>query len=167
MAEKKVRAISFVETVRSLEKHVYKGQFMASDGQVQEYMDICAMIMDNPEQWKLYFERRVGKLGIVGSGRSGAFLVGLLGRGMWYNQGKKYGLEWNGTIYPKGTQVALVDDIWVTGGTMFRLAEEAKKKGLLVRKIVVAWPWLYVNETSAERLNEVADAARVSRASDR
>ena len=138
------------------------GPWRASDGWVTEYIDMLGAFQSAPLSWKRYFFDRLSQVDhIVVAGRSGAFLAGFLATSKMatiLNPGKTHGLPWNGLLPPKGTRVALVDDICVTGATLKYLRDWCEKAELVVVREVVGWPYLEVDETVAKRLNEVRDA---------
>lgn len=133
--------------------------FKTSTGWTNKYVDGFALITESPVNWRQYFQDRIEAMGYpvpVCTGRSGALLLGLLGRGMLVNlRGPEEGPEilsvhaW--TIDEvRRAGVVLMDDICFTHRTLDRLRGWADARDLEVRGELVALPYMNAGELTAE-----------------
>ena len=130
--------------------HTLRGvNVLTSEGVSEDYLDGVAMLLANPQEWREYFEARLRPgLWPVAAGRSGAVILGILGRGSLYNLDKPHGIPWaNASRLAPGTRVALVDDCSFTGITLDFLHAAAVARGLVVVRHITAWPWCPLEET--------------------
>lgn len=142
-------------------RSVRYGKWQASDGLITEYIDMLQCFTEHVEWWRRYFVKRLRPevKNVVVSGRSGAFIAGMLaghlqGRGCAiYNMDKGYGLPWNGVL-SLGGKVALLDDISVTGATLRRMEEWCDQLGLDVVQTLVGWPLVDLDQAVAKSLKQ-------------
>lgn len=112
-----------------------KGKFTLSSGETTDtYIDLRAAILTVPSLIDEYLSSKISDLGVeycepVGTGASGALLLGLLRRNGYLWNPKEHGVEWSPEPI-KGSKVFLVDDIYTTGRTLKRLREACEKAEL-------------------------------------
>jgi hypothetical protein len=135
-----------------------EGEFRTSSSYTDAiYLDGFRMLLADMPFWKAYFEQRIRGLTPVGTGRSGALILGILGKGILWNGSKNYGLEWANYPVKPGLLtfpsrrmhwpvldqlgVVLVDDCRFTGKTLSSLRLACARQGMEVIDEVVAWPY--------------------------
>ncbi len=130
--------------------YVHKIDAWTSTGFTDEYLDGIGALLAYPQRWRSYFLQRIGDLWPVGTGRSGAVILGLLGFGTLWNGDKKHGIAWANYPVPPTDRtwpvleqfgVCLVDDCTFTGQTLRALRAACAQQGMVVEKEVVAFPW--------------------------
>lgn len=119
--------------------YVFKGTFKVHKGTEisNTYVDVCEAILAHPIEARSFYIGELQGLWPVGTGNSGAMVLGLLGRGTLYDP-KPWGRMWSNPP-PPHTKVALVDDCAFSGDTLKELHQACHKAGLIVVKEVVAY----------------------------
>lgn len=130
-----------------------------STGPTTHYLDGQALIMDNYGYWRQYFLERIEHLGWpvpIMTGRSGAFIMGLIGMGSLINlKGRSEGpmvLNPIPLLAASNRGVVLVDDVCFSHQTMEALFDWANARDYEVRGEIVALPFMQIGEKIAPRL---------------
>lgn len=128
------------------QRFTLRGNFVSSEGAVDEYFDGIAACLFAPQFTRDYFEARLAGAWPCAQGAGGAIILGLLGRGSLYQGSRKnYGLAWNNDVWVGKFgpgRVALVDDCRFTGASMGALRAACESRGLSVLREVVLWPYV-------------------------
>lgn len=131
-----------------------------STGPTTRYLDGHALIMAMPSTWRTYFNDRIGPSIPLMTGRSGALILGLIGRGALVNlRGPVEGpevLNPNDLRLARRRGIVLVDDVCFTHSTLDKLRGWAEARDFEVVREVVALPFMDPDDTIAERLVALA-----------
>lgn len=133
-----------------------------STGPTNQYLDGFAMILAHRDAYLKYFNGHLADMGNpvpVMTGRSGAFLIGFLGRGVLVNlRGPSEGPEVLNpaiTYLARERGIALVDDVCFSHKTLDALRSWVEARDLEVRGELVALPWMVPGEREASQLLEI------------
>ena len=129
-----------LKIARIVEENTLTGTFVLASGRLSStYIDMRAAILNNSEFIAYYMNYMVGYDRVpIGTGASGALLLGCMRRKGYLFNPKDHGVMWSPQPVA-GTLCTLIDDVLTSGATMMRLKEEAEKVNLIVTNQVVLY----------------------------